>query len=201
VVPKHQEKVHWGTNSGSTYSPEGNVGFERHVEIRQKQNIVLISSLNIWQTIGTFFFLLACFSSQIPRGTNPQGGGGSQVLPLRQWCVLGSCWHQLQGKGPCFHKGGYKPSIFHRTFGLLLLLMRFFSPSCQTAGERGPASLQPCHLSPPVSGGQQLWQHCFRNWVLLPQGYKLDDPTLYERAMIVTGVLSGRLIAGNGPRH
>lgn len=177
--------MHWGANSGSVYSPEGNVGFKCHTEITENQNTVLISGLNVWQTIGAWFLLLLCFGSQIPRGMHLQGLVGSQIMPLKLRCILASCWYQLLGKVPCFHKGRCKPSIFHRPFGLLLLLMWFCFPFCQTTEEVDPTSPQPCHLGPPLSYWQQVLQHHFRNQVLLPQGYKLHDLTLCKRATSV----------------
>ena len=139
AAPKHQEKVHWGANSGSVYSPEGNVGFECHIETTENQSIILISRLNIWQTIGACFFLLACFSSQIPTGIHLQGWGGSQIFPLRLRCFLASCWYQLLGSGPCFHKDGYKLGIFHKPVGLLSLLMSFFfSSPARLLGRQAP---------------------------------------------------------------
>lgn len=86
ALQKHQEKMHWNSNSVPEGSPEGNGGSECHIESRENQGIVLISRLNLWQTTGVVFFLLACFS-QTPRGTQLQGWhGGSQILPLKQIC-------------------------------------------------------------------------------------------------------------------
>lgn len=44
----------------------------------------------------------------------PAGTRGSQILSLRLRCVLASCWYQLLGNRLCFHRGGYKPSMFRR---------------------------------------------------------------------------------------
>lgn len=87
ALQKHQKKMHWSCRSGSACSSEGNVGSECHTESTENQAIVLISRLNLWQTTGVCFFLLAHFISQIPRGARLQGwDGGSQISPLKGRC-------------------------------------------------------------------------------------------------------------------
>lgn len=76
ALQKHQEKMHWSSSSGFACSSEGNAGSECHIESTDNQGIVLISRLNLRQTIGACFFLLAHFISETPRGTHLQGWDG-----------------------------------------------------------------------------------------------------------------------------
>lgn len=76
TLQKHQEKTHWSSSSGFACSSEGNAGSECHIESTENQDIVLISRLNLRQTIGACFFLLAHFISQTCRGTHLQGWDG-----------------------------------------------------------------------------------------------------------------------------
>lgn len=163
--------MHWSSSSGSACSPEGNACSECHTESTENQGIVLISRLNLWQTIQVCFLLLAHFISQTLRAAHLQGWcGGNQIFPLEQRC-FGFLLAPILGNGSCFHKDGYKLGIFPKLVRYLPMSC-FFFPLLPDPRRDEPQFLQPCYLSPPPSCW--LW-HCFRNQVL-PGGTNCMTP-------------------------